>query len=148
MLTSIGILVIAYVIGSIPTGYLLVRAASGKDVRSYGSHSIGAINVFRVGGRWLGTLTVVMDTGKALAVVLLTASLTTDQRIIALSAFAVALGHSYSIWLLLKDHHFSEAKSVACTLGVFIALGLLGAVPWWSVMLPIGIWICLLRKSS
>ena len=137
---TLGILLLALLVGSIPFGYLLVRATSGKDVRSFGSHSIGAINVFRVGGRWPGILTMVLDVGKAFGMVLLAAALVRDPWVIASTAFLVMLGHAYSLWLFLKNRRFSEAKSVACAQGIMVALGVLRVLPWTAAMLPIGVW--------
>ena len=137
---TLAILLLAFLVGSIPFGYLLVRAASGKDVRSFGSHSIGAINVFRVGGRWPGILTLVLDAGKAFGMILLAAALGQDPWVIASTAFLVMLGHAYSLWLFLKNRRFSEAKSVASAQGIMVALAVMGILPWTAAMLPIGVW--------
>ena len=137
---TLGVLLLAFLVGSIPFGYLLVRATSGKDVRSFGSHSIGAINVFRVGGRWPGILTLVLDAGKAFGMVLLAAALVRDPWVISSTAFLVMLGHAYSLWLFLKNRRFSEAKSVASAQGIMVALGVLRVLPWTAAMLPIGVW--------
>src|SRR5205814_6949759 len=58
------IAIIAYVLGSVPVGYLLVRVARGEDVRASGSGNIGATNVARTGGTKLGVLTLVLDAAK------------------------------------------------------------------------------------
>lgn len=139
--TTLGILLLAFLIGSIPFGYVLVRAARGKDVRSFGSHSIGAINVFRVGGRWPGILTLVLDAGKAFGMVLLAAALVRDPWVIASTAFLVMLGHAYSIWLLVFSRRFSDSKSVASAQGILVALAVLDVLPWTAAMFPIGVWI-------
>lgn len=140
MAVAIGILVLSYLIGSVPTGYVLVRMAKGQDVRSIGSHSIGAINVFRIGGVWLGALTLVLDVGKALGVVLLASAVTRLPWVIASTALMVMLGHSYSAWLFLRERRFSEGKSVACCLGVMVGLACLDVLPVQLALLPLGVW--------
>ncbi|MBP6965290.1 MAG: glycerol-3-phosphate acyltransferase [Armatimonadetes bacterium] len=129
-----------YLIGSVPFGYLLVRLVCGKDVRRYGSHNIGAVNVSRVAGRCVGLVTLALDAGKAFAMVLVAASLTTDAAVVAAAGFAVLLGHSYSAWFLLVERRLSGGKSVASGLGVLLALAELGAIEWWSVEIPIAVW--------
>jgi glycerol-3-phosphate acyltransferase PlsY len=130
----------AYVVGSVPSGYLLVRLFRGLDVRESGSHNVGAINVFRVGGVKLGVLTLVADVGKAMLVVLVAGALTDRPWIIAGTALAVLVGHAYSVWFDLKERRFSEGKSVASTLGVLTALAILGELPWPVVAAPLGVW--------
>jgi glycerol-3-phosphate acyltransferase PlsY len=132
---------LAYLIGSIPSGYLLIRAIRKVDVRQYGSHSIGAINVCRVGGVWLGAATLLADTGKALAVVLLARALVSSPWVIASASLLVMAGHAYSLWLFLTEGRFSEGKSVACALGVLFGLSLLRAVPWYVAVVPVGVWL-------
>lgn len=141
MLTSIVLVVLAYLIGSIPSGYLLVRAVRGLDVREHGSHNVGAINVIRVGGAWLGVLTLLADAGKALGVVLLAAAVATSPWGIASVALAVMVGHAYSAWFLLRERRFSEGKSVACSLGVLVGLACLGLWPWYVVAVPPAVWV-------
>jgi len=133
--------VIAYLLGSIPFGYLLVRAFRGVDVRSSGSHSIGAINVLRVGGPRIAIPTLVLDVGKAVAAVLMASALTRDAWVIASAAFCVMVGHAYSVWFLLREGRFSEGKSVAGALGVLVTLAVLGALPWPNALFPLGVWI-------
>jgi glycerol-3-phosphate acyltransferase PlsY len=130
----------AYVVGSVPSGYLLVRAFRGRDVRQYGSHNVGAINVFRVGGTKLGALTLIADIGKAVVVVLAAAAVTDRPWLIAASALAVLIGHAFSIWFLLREHRFSEGKSVASGLGVLLGLVIAGKLPWPVVATPLGVW--------
>jgi glycerol-3-phosphate acyltransferase PlsY len=141
MLSTTGLLLAAYLIGSIPSGYLLVRALRGLDVRNYGSHNVGAINVFRVGGVWLGVLTLLADAGKALGVVLLAAALAPTAWAVAGAALLVMIGHAYSAWLFLWERRFSEGKSVASGLGVLAGLGCIGALPWHVMGVPVVVWM-------
>ena len=141
MLTPTLLCVLAYLIGSIPSGYLLIRAIRNVDVRHYGSHSIGATNVCHVGGIWLGLLTLLADAGKALGVVLLAGAAGSSPSTIACAAIAVMVGHAYSFWLLLSEGRFSEGKSVACALGVVVGLCLIRAFPWYLAAAPVGVWL-------
>ena len=112
--------IIAYLIGSIPFGYLIVRATAGDDVRQTGSGGTGATNVTRRAGKAAGAITLILDALKGvLAVVvarLITNSETTDW-IIAAAAIAVLLGHIFPVWL-----KFRGGKGVATGIGVFLAL--------------------------
>jgi glycerol-3-phosphate acyltransferase PlsY len=144
MLAPIALVLLAYLIGSIPFGYLLVRAGRGLDVRRYGSHSIGTINVCRVGGRWLGLATLTADVGKALGVVVLIAACVGSPAAIAAGALAVMLGHAYSLWLLVWERRFSEGKAVACALGVLVGLAGIGVLRWWLAAVPVLLWLAAL----
>jgi glycerol-3-phosphate acyltransferase PlsY len=139
-MTAAALLAAAYLVGSIPSGYWLVRACTGRDVRAYGSHNIGAINVTRVGGPWLGLATLGADMGKAGAVVIAGAALGVPAWAIAGAAFLVMLGHAFSFWLLLRERRISEGKSVASALGVLLALAGIGVLAWPWALLPLGVW--------
>ncbi len=131
----------AYLVGSIPSGYLLVRAFRGVDVRDYGSRNVGAINTLRVGGRWLGIAALIADVGKAFAVVLVTGLLRFPPWMGCRAAFSVIAGHACSAWFLLTERRLSEGKSVACLLGVLVGLACLGLWPWYVAALPPTLWI-------
>ncbi len=126
-------LAVAYLIGSIPTGYIIVKAAKGEDIRTIGSGSTGATNVKRVMGKAWFFITLLLDAAKgALPVVLAKVFATAFVGIGLLpvvAAIAVILGHSKSIFL-----NFSGGKSVASGVGTIIALnwmvGLSIAVIW------------------
>lgn len=134
------VIVAGYIIGSVPFGYVLVRLACGKDVRDCGSHNIGAVNVYRLAGPWLGALTLLLDAGKAVVMVVVAAALTGEPAVTAAAAFSVMVGHAYSAWFLLSERRLSGGKSVASGIGVLAALAALGALPWWSALLPVGVW--------
>jgi acyl phosphate:glycerol-3-phosphate acyltransferase len=138
---TVGALAAAYLVGSVPSGYLLLRAVKGIDVRAYGSHNVGAINVARAGGIWLGLATLAADAGKALAVVVVSWSLGLSTADVAAAALLVMVGHAYSVWFLLRDGHFAEGKSVACGLGVLVGLAVIGVLPWALALAPLGLWV-------
>ena len=117
----------AYLLGSIPTGYLLVRLFRHQDIRSAGSGNIGATNVLRSGGKGLGAATFLLDVLKGSASVYLGGLLgsflapsvdTLNMR--ALGAICAVLGHIFPIWL-----RFKGGKGVATGFGVFLV-----AAPW------------------
>lgn len=109
---------IAYLLGSIPFGYLLVRLFRNEDVREQGSGNIGATNVARSGGTKLGVVTLLLDIGKAFAAVVIARHLAPgvyDVQVAA--AVAAVVGHVYPVWL-----GFRGGKGVASALGVFLVL--------------------------
>ena len=120
--------VIGYLLGSIPFGLLLTRAAGLGDVRKIGSGSIGATNVLRTGRKGLAAATVLLDGGKgALAVWL--ALRTGSELGIAVAGFMAVIGHMFPVWL-----GFRGGKGVATGAGVLIVaaplVALLGAIAW------------------
>lgn len=107
----------SYLLGSIPFGYLLVRAFLGQDVRHTGSGNIGATNVSRK-SPGLGALTLVLDALKGLAAVLVTRMLFPGHNTLqgAAALFAI-IGHMFPVWL-----RFRGGKGVATGLGSFVVL--------------------------
>jgi acyl phosphate:glycerol-3-phosphate acyltransferase len=112
------LLVIAYLLGSIPFGLLFARIFARKDIREVGSGNIGATNVTRIAGPLPGILTLLFDAGKgALAVLLAARASDLNATTMMLAALAALLGHCYPIWL-----RFKGGKGVATGLGIFTAL--------------------------
>jgi glycerol-3-phosphate acyltransferase PlsY len=110
--------VFAYLLGSIPFGYVIVRWQKGVDVRSTGSGSTGATNVMRNLGVIGFVATFILDMGKGIVAVLLASRLTGgDPRWIAAASVMAILGHCFPVWL-----KFHGGKGVATGVGVFIAL--------------------------
>ena len=113
------IAVVAYLLGSIPFGYLLVRVFRGEDVRHSGSGNIGATNVAR-SSPVLGLLTLLLDASKGGAAVLIAARLQTSgalYSIESLAALFAILGHLFPVWL-----KFRGGKGVATALGSFVII--------------------------
>lgn len=111
----------AYLLGSIPSGYLIVRAKEGADVRTTGSGGTGATNVSRRAGKAAGILTLALDAAKGAAAVLLARLYLTDglgfNWWVAVVALAVVAGHIFPVWL-----NFRGGKGVATGLGVFLSI--------------------------
>jgi acyl phosphate:glycerol-3-phosphate acyltransferase len=117
-ITLLGIVVTAYLLGSIPWGILITRTFGSKDIRISGSGNIGAANVTRVAGPAAGILTLALDTAKGYAAVWLAARYSHDSATWTMIAgLAVLLGHCFPIWL-----NFKGGKGVATALGIFLAL--------------------------
>ena len=125
--------IVAYIIGSIPTGYLIVKAKTGQDIRTVGSGSTGATNVKRVLGKNYFFLVMLLDALKgALPVVLAKLFATVGVSLglaPVIAAIAVIIGHSKSIFL-----QFKGGKSVASGVGTILALnwvvGIVIALVW------------------
>lgn len=125
--------IVAYLLGSIPFGYLLVRLFRGEDIRRTGSGNIGATNVARSGAKGLGIATLVLDALKGALAVGLASILAGSKynicgdfivfacasalRLMAVAALAAVLGHVFPVWL-----RFKGGKGVATALGVFCVL--------------------------
>lgn len=124
---------VAYLLGSIPFGYLIVRMSGGGDVRRHGSGNIGATNVARVGGKLLGLLTLLLDTAKGYLAVWLAAVVTGGSiRWMMVAALIALIGHLFPVWL-----HFRGGRGVATGAGVFIPIcwqAVVGAVVVWLLV--------------
>ncbi len=116
-------LIFAYLLGSIPFGFLIVKLKSGADVRQTGSGGTGATNVTRKAGKGAGVITLILDALKGTAAVLIARWLTGEAGtswVVAGAAVLAVVGHCFPVWL-----KFKAGKGVATGLGVFLAI-----VPW------------------
>ena len=120
-----------YLLGSIPFGVLITRAAGAGDLRTIGSGNIGATNVLRTGRKGLALLTLLLDGAKGAVAVLIVASF--NPALAPLAAAGAFLGHLYPVWL-----RFHGGKGVATMLGIALALhwpcGLVFAAVWIGAM--------------
>jgi glycerol-3-phosphate acyltransferase PlsY len=116
MIAIVLLIFLAYVMGSVPSGYLLGKI-SGIDVRSVGSGNIGATNVARALGKGRGALTLFADAAKGYLPVWVALRLEFSATTIALVAIAAFLGHLYPLFL-----NFQGGKGVATALGALLAL--------------------------
>jgi glycerol-3-phosphate acyltransferase PlsY len=109
---------LAYLIGAIPFGYLLVKWRTGADIRASGSGNIGATNVLRTSGAAAGAATLLLDIAKGWAAVWLAARLTSGNILwMSAAALAVMSGHAYPVFL-----KFRGGKAVASFVGAFLYL--------------------------
>jgi glycerol-3-phosphate acyltransferase PlsY len=123
-------LAFGYLLGSIPFGLLITRAAGLGDVRKIGSGNIGATNVLRTGNRKLAALTLLLDALKGTAAVLIAGHFGGDYAIAA--GFGAFIGHLYPVWL-----GFKGGKGVATYLGVLIGMAWIGALVFAVVWLAV-----------
>lgn len=107
----------AYLAGSIPAGFLIVRALHGIDIRQHGSGNVGTANVFRTTGLATAVLVLLMDVAKGAGPVLAARLLGLEPVGLALSGLAAVVGHSYSLFL-----GFRGGKSVATTAGALLMM--------------------------
>jgi acyl phosphate:glycerol-3-phosphate acyltransferase len=123
-------LVFGYLLGSIPFGLLLTRAAGGPDIRSIGSGNIGATNVLRTGRKGLAVATLLCDALKGTVAVLMAAHFGPDAALMAgLGAF---LGHLFPVWL-----RFKGGKGVATYIGVLLGLYWPAALAFCAIWLVV-----------
>lgn len=130
--TSIIALVFGYLLGSIPFGLLLTRAAGLGDVRAIGSGNIGATNVLRTGNKGLAAATLILDVLKGTAAVLIATHYGPALGLWA--GFGAFIGHLFPVWL-----GFKGGKGVATYLGVLIGLAWQGALVFAAVWLIVAI---------
>ncbi len=147
-LASLLVVAAAYLLGSMPTGYLLVRLIRKQDIRTVGSGNIGATNVLRSGGKGLGAATFLLDMLKGSAAVwlggwlgmlLVPSAPLRDMQ--ALAALCAVLGHMFPVWL-----RFRGGKGVATGFGVFLVaapLGALAAISVFAVVLILSRYVSL-----
>jgi len=132
VMVMIGVVTVSYLIGSIPFGVVITRAAGAGDVRAIGSGNIGATNVLRTGRRDLAIATLVLDAGKGAFCFLMAKAILGGDLIPALAGGAAFLGHLFPAWL-----RFKGGKGVATFFGLVLAaawpLGLIAALVWLAM---------------
>ncbi len=163
-MTALLALLIAYFLGAIPFGYLLVKWKTGADVRASGSGNIGATNVLRTTGRGAGVATLLLDIAKGFAAVWIAGRLTGHSPLwMSAAALAVMAGHAYPLFL-----RFHGGKAVASFVGAWLCLTPLalaavlivfvGVVAWTrhislgsiigAATFPLAVWIVLHPPAS
>jgi acyl phosphate:glycerol-3-phosphate acyltransferase len=144
LVTYLLVALVAYLLGSIPFGFILVWLFRKEDIRSKGSGNIGATNVVRSGAKGLGALTFLLDACKGYLAVLLAIQIgllpglapVPRGNIAALAALCAVLGHMYTVWL-----GFKGGKGVATAFGVFVALA-----PW-AALASLGVFVVVFALS-
>lgn len=138
------VMIVAYLLGSLPFGYLIVRARLGADIRETGSGGTGATNVSRRAGKLAGVLTLVLDALKGGAAVLVARWILVGDSgqlpanvdwWIALAAILVIVGHMFPVWL-----GFRGGKGVATGVGVFLMLAPM-AVAFAAAAFLVIVWV-------
>lgn len=129
------VIVLAYFIGALPTGLILVRALRGEDIRKYGSGNIGAANVLRVAGPAVAAVVLLVDVLKGLMPVLLALRAGPAPWAVVAAGLAAIAGHNWSVFL-----GFRGGKGIATSFGVLAGLSLpaaLVAAAVWIVVVAI-----------
>jgi len=107
---------LSYLLGSVPFGYILVRATQGADIRETGSGNIGATNVYRK-SRWAGVATLLLDAAKGYLAVMIAVWISGDGAWTGIAALCAIIGHVFTVWL-----RFRGGKGVATGCGAFLAI--------------------------
>ena len=139
MAAWVAALALGYLLGSVPWGLLLTRAAGLGDIRAIGSGNIGATNVLRTGSKGLAAATLALDALKGAAALLVAGAVWGEAAGLA-AGFGAMLGHAFPVWL-----GFRGGKGVATGLGVLLAAS------WWLGLAAALVWLAtaaLTRMSS
>jgi len=135
IIVALILILAAYLLGSIPFGYLIVKERTGVDVRSVGSGNIGATNVLRVAGKLPAVGVLLMDMAKGLLPVLFGRIIGAPPEVVAAVAFAAVLGHVFPILL-----GFRGGKGVATAVGAFLALAPIATATSIAVFVVVVVW--------
>ena len=126
---------LGYLLGSVPYGLLLTRAAGLGDIRAIGSGNIGATNVLRTGNKGLAAATLALDVLKGAAALLIARWLWGEDAALVAGVAAMA-GHAFPVWL-----GFRGGKGVATGAGVLLAAS------WWLGMAALAVWLAMLAVT-
>jgi glycerol-3-phosphate acyltransferase PlsY len=134
ILIAMALLIISYLLGSIPTAYIVARVRKGIDIRDVDVGNVGAGATFRQIGFVEGLLVLFVDVGKGAAAILIAQALGFDQIWVFAAGFAALLGHCYPVWI-----GFRGGQGIATLIGVFAVLA-----PWATLVVLVLIGIALL----
>jgi glycerol-3-phosphate acyltransferase PlsY len=141
-MTTLGVVAVGYLLGSIPFAFLLSRRWTGLDIRQAGSGNVGAANVLRTSGVMAGVTVMLLDVAKGAGSVLVAQRLSAGDTAPAAAGLAAIVGHIYPVWL-----RFKGGKGVATACGVFSvltpaalgpAMALFVATVWFSRYVSLG----------
>lgn len=117
MLLNLTVIITGYLLGSIPSAYLMARFRKGADIRDLGVGNVGAANVFREIGRWEGAVVWIADTAKGSVAVLIALALNVPHLWLLGAGFAALLGHNFPVFI-----GFRGGKGVSTAMGIFLVL--------------------------
>ncbi len=124
LITVISMALAAYVLGSVPTAYIVVRAVNGEDIRDVGSHNVGALNAYRRVGAWAGLTVLLVDAAKGVLAVTVPRLLGIDDWALFITTPLVVAGHNWPVFL-----NFRGGKGAAAIFGISLVI-----VPWLTVI--------------
>ena len=136
-MNNISVIFLSYLLGSIPTGFLIGKYLKNIDLRQIGSGSTGATNVLRNVGKWPALFVFIIDVGKGILAVKIAQYYSDDVLIEVLAGIFAISGHIWPIWLKGKG-----GKAVATGLGMFLALS------WKVGLASLGIFLIVLTQSK
>jgi glycerol-3-phosphate acyltransferase PlsY len=131
LILLLGPFLLGYLLGSMPVGLLLTRAAGLGDLRKVGSGNIGATNVLRTGSKWLAAATLLLDLAKGLSAILIARHFWPDA--VGLAAVAAIVGHCFPVWLGFRGGKGVATFAGVC-LGLFLPIGAVYAAVWLGVL--------------
>ena len=114
----------AYVVGSVPTAYILVRWMEGEDIRDFGSRNVGALNAYNRTGAWAGLLVLLVDTAKGVLAVAAPQLLGVDPWVLFITTPLVVAGHNWPVFL-----NFRGGKGAAAIFGISLVIA-----PWLTII--------------
>jgi glycerol-3-phosphate acyltransferase PlsY len=139
ILIGIGVLLLAYIVGSIPFGWLIVKMKTGKDIRVIESGRTGGTNAMRAAGFWAGLLTAILDILKAASSVWIARALVPSHLVHVLAPIATIIGHNYSIFVPKRN---DEGRIIGLKGGAGGAASVGGAFGLWGpsilIIFPLG----------
>ena len=128
LLESISIIV-GYLLGSFPAGYIIARNRKGIDIREVGVRNMGGANVIREVGKWAGALTLILDMGKGALSIFVAQLLGVSLPWVLMAGFAAMLGHNYPVYL-----GFRGGKGIATVMGIFFILSPIAMVSTTAII--------------
>ena len=146
MRIELSLVLLAYIMGSLPTAYLVVRLVTGKDVRRTGTGNVGGTNALRVAGWKAGVAVTLIDVAKGAIPVWLMQRYNPESGWVAAAMLAAVIGHCYPVWL-----KFRGGKGVATGLGAFLVIApvsALAAIALWFVVLAVSRWVSLASMTA
>ena len=114
----------AYVGGSVPTAYILIRWMEGEDIRDFGSRNVGALNAYNRTGPWAGLLVLLVDTAKGVLAVAAPRLLGVDPWVLFITTPLVVAGHNWPVFL-----NFRGGKGAAAIFGISLVIA-----PWLTII--------------
>ena len=124
LFTVISLALGAYILGSVPTAYILVRSVKGEDIRDVGSRNVGALNVYRQVGAGAGLAVLLVDTAKGVVAVAGLRLMDLDDWVLFITTPLVVAGHNWPVFL-----NFRGGKGAAAIFGISLVI-----VPWLTVI--------------
>ena len=138
LIAVISLALAAYVLGSVPTAHIVVRAVNGEDIRDVGSHNVGALNAYRRVGAWAGLTVLLVDAAKGVLAVTVPRLLGIDDWALFITTPLVVAGHNWPVFL-----NFRGGKGAAAIFGISLVI-----VPWLTVIIAgLSILVMLLLRN-